>query len=56
MRVLSLVAAAVALAGTANAAASTVLTYTVNCQTTYVVQNGDTVCFLFCAQLIFQLD
>lgn len=45
MRVLSLVAAATALASTVAAAAAknSVLTYTVSCETTYIVQNGDTV-------------
>lgn len=45
MRVLSLIAAAAAVASTVVAASpkNSVLTYTVSCQTTYIVQNGDTV-------------
>lgn len=44
MRFLSLVAVATALASSAVAASKhSVLTYTVSCKTTYIVQNGDTV-------------
>ncbi|GAA5808761.1 hypothetical protein MFLAVUS_002157 [Mucor flavus] len=44
MRVLSLIAAAAAVASTvvASSPKNSVLTYTVSCQTTYIVQNGDT--------------
>lgn len=43
MRVLSLFALAAAVASSASASKQTLDTYTVSCQTTYVVQNGDTV-------------
>ena len=44
MRVLSLIAVAAALASSVSASKAAVFnTYTVSCQTTYIVQNGDTV-------------